>query len=82
MLREMTQHARALSIYLGMSSLAGNRLQATFMGRSVPVLAGAWAASQMASRSYVFGRDDSNSAAAPTDGVSGGGQVQPLSWHC
>lgn len=42
--------------------------KATFMGRSVPALAAARGASQMASRSYVFGRDDSNSAAAPTDG--------------
>ena len=41
------------------------------MGRSVPALTGARAASQMASRSYVFGRDDSNSAAPPTDGPSG-----------
>ena len=46
------------------------------MGRSVPVMAaGARNASQMASRSYVFGRDDSNSAAAPTDGSSA--QVPP-----
>lgn len=45
------------------------------MGRSVPAMAAARGASQMASRSYVFGRDDSNSAAAPTDGS--GAQVQP-----
>ena len=44
--------------------------QATFMGRSLPVLTGARGVSQAASRSYVFGRDDSNSAAAPADGSS------------
>ena len=53
-------------------------MQATFLGRSVSVLAGARAASQMASRSYVFGRDDSNSAAAPTEGPSNTAQVQPF----
>lgn len=50
------------------------------MGRSVPVMAGARGASQMASRSYVFGRDDSNGAAAPTDGSNV--QVQLLSCCC
>ena len=45
------------------------------MGRSVPVLAGARGASQMASRSYVFGRDDSNGAAVSTDGLGTIAQV-------
>lgn len=47
------------------------------MGRSMPSMAGARGASQMASRSYVFGRDDSNSAAAPSNA-----QVQLLSPCC
>ena len=47
------------------------------MGRSVPVMPGARGASQMASRSYVFGRDDS---AGPTDGSNA--QVQLLSCYC
>ena len=50
------------------------------MGRSMPSMAGARGASQMASRSYVFGRDDSNSAAAPMD--SSNAQVQLLSPCC
>ena len=50
------------------------------MRRSVPVMAGARGASHMASRSYVFGRDDSNSAAVPTDGSNA--QVQLLSACC
>lgn len=50
------------------------------MGRNVPVMAGARGASQMASRSYVFGRDDSNSAAALTDGSNA--QVHLLSCCC
>ena len=47
---------------------SGLCLQTSFMGRSVPALTLSRAASQMASRSYVFGKDDSNSAAPPTDG--------------
>ena len=50
------------------------------MGRSMPTMAGACGASQMASRSYVFGRDDSNSAAAPIDGSNA--QVRPLFSCC
>ena len=37
------------------------------MGRSLRVLTGARGVSQAASRSYVFGRDDSNSTAALAD---------------
>ncbi|KAA6429962.1 MAG: hypothetical protein FRX49_00394 [Trebouxia sp. A1-2] len=40
----------------------------TFMGRSVPSLTAPRGASQMASRSYVFGKDDSNSGAPITAG--------------
>ncbi|KAL0051020.1 hypothetical protein WJX82_000735 [Trebouxia sp. C0006] len=43
----------------------------TFMGRSFPSLTASRGASQMAGRSYVFGKDDSNSGAPLTDGPDG-----------
>ncbi len=53
------------------------------MGRSVPSLT-ASRASQMASRSYVFGKDDSNSGAPPTDRPDGTAPVPSLlaCHHC
>ena len=50
-------------------------LQTSFMGRSIPVVSGARAASQVTSRSFVFGRGDSNSAAPPEDGTDNVVQV-------
>ena len=53
-------------------------MQTTFMGRSVPSLTASRGASQMASRSYVFGKDDSNSGAPLTDGPDGTAPVPSL----
>ncbi len=59
-------------------------MQTTFMGRSVPSLTASRGASQMASRSYVFGKDDSNSGAPLTDGPGGTAPVSSLlaCHHC
>lgn len=53
-------------------------MQTTFMGRSFPSLTASRGASQMAGRSYVFGKDDSNSGAPLTDGPDGTALVPSL----
>lgn len=53
-------------------------MQTTFMGRSVPSLTAPRGASQMASRSYVFGKDDSNSGAPITAGPDNTALVSSL----
>lgn len=56
-------------------------LQTSFMGRKIPVVSGAREASQLASRSFVFGRGDSNSAGPPEGGPDAAVQVSTLSLH-
>lgn len=56
-------------------NITWHALQTSFMGRSIPVVNGARAVSQMASRSFVFGRGDSNSAGPPDDGMDTAVQV-------
>lgn len=75
-------NARCIARLLGLTCL----VQTTFMGRRIPVVSGAHAASQMTSRSFVFGRGDSNSAGPPDNGSESAVQVRiysaPFTAYC